>query len=98
MPTGGKDKPKTKAGKVTRKKKTNLNRLYTTMNKLTIDAVDNEVMKRFKLLIDSLDDDMPKNKVDSLIAKPSSSEPNLFPEGLQPYIKHFIFMNKRNNK
>ncbi len=84
--------------KGTSKKKTNLNKLYKAMNKLTVDAVDNEVMKRLKMLIDSSEDDMPKTTIDALIAKPMSATPSTFPEGLQPYIKHFIFMNKRSKK
>lgn len=91
MPAGAK-----KTTKATRRKKTNLNRLYSNMNKLTVDAVDNEIMRRFKLLIDASEEDMPKIVIDSLLANPSSSDPSVFPEGLQPYIKHYIFMSKRN--
>ncbi len=94
MPAGVKRTTK----KAIKKKKTNLSRLYVTMNKLVIDAVDNEIMKRFKLLIDASEEDLPKIEIDSLIKSPESSDSSLFPEGLQPYIKHYLFMTKRNRK
>jgi len=76
-------------------KKTNLTKLYNHMNKMSIDAVDSEVMKKFKVLIDSAEEDVPKAIIDSLISDPKTSDTSVFPEGLQPYVKHFIFMKKR---
>jgi len=98
MPAGAKKTTSKTTRKTIRKKKTNLTRLYTTMNKLTVDAVDNEIMRRFKLLIDASEEDLPKAEIDALIKEPSSAEPSVFPEGLQPYIKHYLFMTKRKNK
>ncbi len=87
----------TKAPKKTKKKKTNLTRLYSNMNKLINDAVDNEIMKRFKLLIDASEEDMIKTDVDLLINESDKADPSVFQEGLQPYVKHYLFMVKRNN-
>ncbi len=77
-------------------KKTNLTRLYNMMHKLSSDAVDNEIMKRFKVLIDACEEDLPKIHIDSLISEPKTADTSVFPEGLQPYVKHFVFMVKRD--
>jgi hypothetical protein len=77
-------------------KKTNLTKLYNHMHKMSLDAVDGEVIKRFKILIDACEEDLQKSIIDSLIADPKSSDTSVFPEGLQPYVKHYIFMIKRD--
>lgn len=77
-------------------KKTNLTKLYNQMHKMSLDAVDNEIIKRFKILIDASEDDVPKNDVDQLISDPKNTDTSLFPEGLQPYVKHYVFMTKRD--
>lgn len=77
-------------------KKTNLNRLYNQMHKLASDAVDNEIMKRFKVLIDACEEDLPKIHIDALISEPKSADTSVFPEGLLPYVKHFVYMVKRD--
>lgn len=76
-------------------KKTNLTRLYTHMHKMSIDAVDSEVIKRFKVLIDACEEDLPRVVIDTLINDSKGSDSSVFPEGLQPYVKHYIFMVKR---
>ena len=76
-------------------KKTNLTKLYNQMHKMSLDAVDNEIIKRFKILIDASEDDVSKNDVDQLMNDPKNSDASIFPEGLQPYVRHYIFMSKR---
>lgn len=76
-------------------KKTNLTKLYNQMHKLSLDAVDSEVIKRFKILIDASEEDLPKAVIDTLLNDPKLSDTSIFPEGLQPYVKHYIFMIKR---
>jgi len=77
-------------------KKTNLTRLYNQMNKMSSDAVDNEIMKRFKVLIDACEEDLPRVHIDALISEPKSADTSVFPEGLLPYVKHFVYMVKRD--
>ena len=77
-------------------KKTNLTKLYNHMHKMSIDAVDSEVIKRFKVLIDACEEDLPKAIIDGLIAEPKGADTSVFPEGLQPYVKHYVFMIKRD--
>lgn len=80
------------------KRKTNLNRLYTAMNKMSADAVDKEILKRFKILIDTSDEDLPKIRVDEILKTPEVVDLPQFHESLQPYIKHYLFMIKRLTK
>jgi len=92
MPT----KAKSAAKKVRKNvKKTNLTKLYNHMNKMSQDAVDSEILKKFKMLIDAAEEDLPKIIIDTLISDPKASDTSAFPEGLQPYVKHFVFMKKR---
>ncbi len=80
------------------KKKTNLLKLYSVMNKLTHDAVDKEVVKRFKILIDSSDEDFTKSEVDGIIKHYQNIDLSHYHEGLQAYIRHYVFMAKRKVK
>jgi len=85
-------------GKKIRKnlKKTNLLRVYNYMTKLSSDAVDNEILKRFKILIDASEEDLPKADIDTLLNDYKNADIHAFPEGLQPYVKHYLFMVKRD--
>ena len=90
-------KAKSTAKKVRKNiKKTNLTKLYNQMHKMSLDAVDNEIIKRFKILIDASEEDVPKIDIDQLVSDPKSTDTSTFPEGLQPYVKHYIFMTKRD--
>ena len=91
-----KAKPKAKSGKPRRKN--NLLKLCSEMNRLVIDAVDKEVVKRFKTLIDTSAEEITKAILDAVLKNPGDVEAGSFHESLQPYIKHYIFMVKRNSK
>jgi len=86
-------KPQTKG-----KRKTNLLKLCTVMNKLSVDAVDKEVVKRFKTVIDSAEEDLTKNLVNQIINHSDELELATVPEMFHPYVKHYLFMKKRNSK
>ncbi|MCL1910625.1 MAG: hypothetical protein FWG13_00255 [Leptospirales bacterium] len=77
------------------KKKTNLLRLYSEMSKLVVDAVDREIVKRFKIIVDTGDDDITKQSLLAILKEPDTINPMLYEERLQPYIKHYLFMLKR---
>ncbi len=80
------------------KRKTNLLKLCTVMNKLAVDAVDKEVVKRFRTVIDSAEEDLSKNVVNQIINQSEELELTTVPEMFHPYIKHYLFMKKRNTK
>ncbi len=77
-------------------KKINLLKLYSEMNKLSNDAVDKEVIKRFKIIIDTSEDDITKKNLHLILKEPKSVNIADFSDSLQPYIKHYLFLSKRN--
>ena len=77
------------------KKKTNLLRLYAEMTKLIVDAVDREIVKRFKIIVDTGDGDITKQNLLAILKEPETTNPSSYEERLQPYIKHYLFMLKR---
>ena len=77
------------------KRKTNLLKLYSEMNKLVTDAVDREIVRRFKIIVETGDDDITKPSLNTILKDPFSIEASSYEERLQPYIRHYIFMLKR---
>ncbi len=91
-------KGKSKSPKRKTKKKISLSRLCSEMNKLTRDAVDKEVTKRFKILIETTEEDITKVSLNQILKDPKDVDLSTFHESLQPYIKHYLFMAKREKK
>lgn len=89
-------KKSTKKSRSTRK--TNLLKLCSVMSKLAHDAVDKEVVKRFKILIEANDEDITKVELNTILKHYDGIELNQFHEGLQPYIRHYVFLMKRRAK
>jgi hypothetical protein len=79
-------------------KKVNLLKLYSEMNKLSNDAVDKEVIKRFKIIIDTIDEDVTKKSLQLILKEPKSINVSDFSDSLQPYIKHYLFLFKRSKR
>jgi len=79
-------------------KKVNLLKLYSEMNKLSNDAVDKEVIKRFKIIIDTSEDDITKKNLHLILKEPKSVNIADFSDSLQPYIKHYLFLSKRSKR
>ncbi|MBP7736100.1 MAG: hypothetical protein KA369_09035 [Spirochaetes bacterium] len=79
-------------------KKVNLLKLYSEMNKLSNDAVDKEVIKRFKIIIDTIEDDITKKSLLLILKEPKNVTVSDFGDSLQPYIKHYLFLLKRNKR
>ena len=79
-------------------KKVNLLKLYSEMNKLSHDAVDKEVIKRFKVIIDTSEEDITKKNLGLILKDPKGVTISDFSDSLQPYIKHYLFLMKRNKR
>ncbi len=79
-------------------KKVNLLKLYSEMNKMTTDAVDKEVIKRFKIIIDTIEEDITKKSLLLILKEPKNVTVSDFGDSLQPYIKHYLFLIKRNKR
>jgi hypothetical protein len=77
------------------KRKTNLLKLYSEMNKMVKDAVDKEVAKRFRIIIDLVETDISKTTLADIMKRHNTIELDRFGEGVKPYIKHYVFMVKR---
>ena len=84
------------AEKKTSKRKANLQKLFSEMNQLAKDAVDKEIVKRFKTVIDTMEEDITKATLHTITKQPDSLDLTIFNEGVQPYIRHYIFMLKRS--
>ena len=65
------------------------------MSQLIVDAVDKEIVKRFKVIIDTMEEDITKTTLQAIMKQPESLDLSTFSEGVQPYIRHYIFMVKR---
>lgn len=79
-----------------KKKKANLNRLLSEMTKLSVDANDREICKRFKAIMDSSNDDITKVALDGILKNTTGIDISNYHESLHPYIKHYIYMVKRS--
>jgi hypothetical protein len=91
-------KEKNLTGIKKKRKNTNLSRLWKEMNHLSTDAVDKEIIKRFRTIIDTMEEDITKNNLSLIMKEPKNFDLNSLHEALQPYIKHYLFMSKRNQK
>ena len=96
-------KVKNKVGsKKTRKRKANLLKLCTEMNKMAVEANDKEIIKRFRIIIDTCEEDITKVSLMVIIKDYDNIDYSNYHESFLPYIKHYIFMRKRlerqNNK
>ena len=77
------------------KKKANLLKLYAEMNKYVVDAVDKEVVKRFRILIETSADEITKASLSQVLSRYHDVNISSYHESIQPYIKHYIYMVKR---
>ncbi len=93
----GHRKTETRPSKV-KTKKVNLLKLYSEMNKLSNDAVDKEVIKRFKIIIDTIEEDITKKSMLLILKEPKNVTVSDFSDSLQPYIKHYLFLFRRNKR
>lgn len=77
------------------RKKANLLKLYSEMNKYVVDAVDKEVVKRFRILIETSADEITKASLSQVLSRYHDVNVSSYHESIQPYIKHYIYMVKR---
>jgi acetolactate synthase small subunit len=84
--------------KVKLKKKTNLMKLHSVMNKMSENAVDYEVIKKFKIIIDASEFDITKTALLGILKNPEDIEIKSFHESFHAYIKHYLYMDKKNKK
>ncbi len=94
--TTGKSVPQRRTRKTGRK--VNLLKLHTEMNKMSHDANDREILKRFRTIIDTGEEDISKIRLSGVLNDPKNVDLSEFHESHQPYIKHYLFMLKRDKR
>lgn len=73
-------------------------KLIEAMKRLCNEVNDHEICKRLENLILTSKEDLNMLVVNSLLEKPMDFEPKEIPEPFTQYVKHFIYMVKRNEK
>jgi hypothetical protein len=74
------------------------NRLIEAMRKLSIDVNDREICRRLETLMLTSKDDLNAPAINSLLENPLEFDPREVQEPYTQYVKHFIYMVKRNEK
>ena len=81
------------------KKKPNLKKLLSKMDAMSFDAIDREVVKRFKILIETTNSDITKTMLEEILKNTKNNvDISIIDESIQPYIRHFLLMLKRASK
>ncbi|GBF51933.1 hypothetical protein LPTSP4_34710 [Leptospira ryugenii] len=73
-------------------------KFLNAMRKLSTEVNDSEICKRLEILMATSKDDLPIAQVNALLADPRSFDPKAIPEPYTQYVRHFIYMFKRNGK
>lgn len=68
------------------------------MNYLSNEVNDREICKRLETLMLTSKDDLNATSVENLLKDPPNFDPKEIPEPYTMYVKHFIYMVKRNDK
>lgn len=70
-------------------------KLLNSMKKLIREVNDKEICNKLEILVSSEKDDINPNLIDELLHDPLSFDPAKIPEPYSQYVKHFIYMVKR---
>lgn len=73
-------------------------KLLSAMRKLSLEVNDEEICRRFETLMHTSKEDLNLSSVHSLLHNPSEFEPKEIPEPYTQYVRHFMYMVKRNEK
>ncbi len=73
-------------------------KLLEAMRKLSIDVNDREICKKLDTLMVTSKDDLNLANIKSLLQSPLEFDPREIPDPYTQYVKHFIYMVKRNEK
>lgn len=74
------------------------NKLLDAMRALCNEVNDQEICRRLETLMNTSKDDLSVHSVNELLDDPFSFEPKDIPEPFTMYVKHFVYMVKRNEK
>ncbi|TGK20186.1 hypothetical protein EHO61_06740 [Leptospira fluminis] len=79
-------------------KRTSFQKLLNAMKKLTMEVNDNEILRRLETLMATSKEDLNQAVVRSLLENPLEFDPKSVPEPYAQYVRHFVYMVKRNKK
>ncbi|WP_336297477.1 hypothetical protein [Leptospira sp. GIMC2001] len=74
------------------------NKLLAAMRRLSVEVNDHEICKRLEVLMLTSKEDLALSSIKILIDKPLDFEPKEVPEPYTQYVRHFIYMVKRNER
>ena len=74
------------------------NKLLESMKGLCNEVNDQEICRRLETLMHTSKDDLSQFSVSQLLENPLDFDPREIPEPYTMYVKHFIYMVKRNEK
>ncbi|MCB1142717.1 MAG: hypothetical protein H7A24_04240 [Leptospiraceae bacterium] len=78
--------------------KQGFSKLLEAMRKLSIDVNDREICKKLETLMLTSKDDLNVLSIKTLLQNPMEFDPKDVPDPYTQYVKHFIYMVKRNEK
>ncbi|MGV3664627.1 MAG: phosphatidylinositol phospholipase [Leptospira bouyouniensis] len=73
-------------------------KFLNAMRKLSSEVNDSEICKRLEILMATSKDDLPVAHVNQLLQDPKNFDPKTIPEPYTQYVRHFIYMVKRNGR
>ncbi|TGL61848.1 hypothetical protein EHQ58_04335 [Leptospira ognonensis] len=73
-------------------------KFINAMRKLSIEVNDTEICKRLEILMATSKDDLPLAQVNLLLTDPKNFDPRSIAEPFTQYVRHFIYMVKRNGR
>ncbi|TGK83040.1 hypothetical protein EHQ24_06930 [Leptospira noumeaensis] len=73
-------------------------KFLNAMRKLSTEVNDSEICKRLEILMATSKDDLPLAHVNQLLQDPKNFDPKTIPEPYTQYVRHFIYMVKRNGR
>lgn len=79
-------------------KRVAFSKLLNAMRRLSIEVNDNEICKRLEVLLLTSKEDLSMSLIKALIESPLEFEPKDIQEPYTQYVRHFIYMVKRNER
>ncbi|MBM9590733.1 hypothetical protein JWG41_09780 [Leptospira sp. 201903075] len=73
-------------------------KFLNAMRKLSTEVNDSEICKRLEILMATSKDDLPLAVVNQLLQDAKNFDPKTIPEPYTQYVRHFIYMVKRNGR
>ncbi|TGK38503.1 hypothetical protein EHQ12_09525 [Leptospira gomenensis] len=79
-------------------KRSSFQKLLNAMKKMSLEVNDYEICRRLETIMMTSKEDLSQIVVKSLLDNPLDFDPKTLPEPYGQYIRHFIYMVKRNRK